>query len=250
MHLAERFAIVGDHSRVRVVIAFAPEILHMLRQVIPVHLLELRRQIVRPVAAVFKAVVKLASDQVARKVGEGFVERRQICVHRGYREWIDHPSFIAGRRPLDLHPRWPLDELFQVLHDLCIRVVRLDPWTPKWPACAGGHVHAHAQPLGLFAGKAKHLHVLGREEVDVAILISPGPVQGRDLDAAKPMRRELFQLARQVRFIHRAAHPPPARPRLVLPRDRRPIRIRRVNRLGRHAWCYQRESENRRDQQN
>jgi hypothetical protein len=50
----------------------------MLGKVVSVHLLELRRQIVRPVAAVLEAVMKLAADQAAGEIREGLVEWLEI----------------------------------------------------------------------------------------------------------------------------------------------------------------------------
>ena len=113
-------------------------------------------------------------------------------------------------------------EIVSLHHDARIRVLIGDLRAAETPAGAGGHVHAHAQPVRLAHGPTHHLHPLRRKIIDVFILKPFRAVNRDDVDAAEAGGGVAFEFLREIRLVHGAAHPPVEGPRLLLRGDGRP----------------------------
>ncbi len=83
------------------------------------------------------------------------------------------------------------------------------------PARAGGHVHAQADPLRLGGRVREHLHPFRREKINEAVLVTFRAVNRADFHAADARVVKFRKHQREIGFVHRAAEPPPARPRMV-----------------------------------
>ena len=105
-------------------------------------------------------------------------------------------------------------DLVALEDDPAVGVVRRDARPAVGPAGAGGQVHAQAEPFGFAGGVVEHLHPFRRQIVNEAVLVAVSAVNGADFDAAHAGLLEHLKLAGEVGLVHRAAHPPPARPRL------------------------------------
>ena len=108
-----------------------------------------------------------------------------------------------------------------------------DVWPAERPAGAGGHVHAETEAFGLADGVGEHVHPLGREEINEAIFVAFGAVNGTDLDAAEAGGVIFGEQTSEVGFVHGAAEPPPAGPGTVFEGGRGPREIGMGSGVGR-----------------
>jgi len=113
-------------------------------------------------------------------------------------------------------------EVVSFHHDAGVGILIRDLRAAETPSGAGGHVHAHVEPVRLADRPAHHVHPFRRKVFNVFRFKTLCAVNRDDVDAAQPGGGVAFQFFREIGLVHRAAHPPVERPRLGLRRDGRP----------------------------